>query len=267
MRRNCKVITTCFIGRTVRKNTTIGGDPPGPFNHAQNFPTPEAVLELVALIYDLECKVDPGVESDTIIVNNDVGWEKGNRFLESLHNSKTYSGQLKVVNRENFGRSFGGYNSAYEIFKSQYEYWTFTEDDILVIGDGYFRTCIELFESEAKIGFVAIQGISKEFKLHAHGGVGMTHIRVLDAVYKTLGKLPHRERHQSQAYDDIIVDGEIAFTNSISKLGLDLAEVQSKIPLYAYAYDYMRGIGYLLPDTEQAGHSPTQPPQPWCARQ
>ena len=60
MKNNCKVITTCFVGRAVRQETAIDGYPPGLFEHSQNFPTPEKVLDLVAYIYELERKVDPG---------------------------------------------------------------------------------------------------------------------------------------------------------------------------------------------------------------
>ena len=220
----------------------MNGDPPGPYEHSQNFPTPEKVLELVAYNYELERRVDPGVESDTIIVNNDVGWVKGNKYLESIRDTKIARGQLLVINRENYGRAFGGYNRAYGMFRNQYEYWTFTEDDILVIGDKYFKICIDAFNRKRRTGFVAIQGLSHAIGLHAHGGVGTTRVDVLEMVYSKLGKLPHCEATQSQAYDQIIVHGEVAFTNSIMKLGYELVNVRADRPLYSYAYDHMRGI-------------------------
>ena len=165
MSRNCKVVTTCFVEREIRENTTIAGDPPGWFDHSQRFPDPESVLELCALICQLERRVDPGVECDTIIVNNDVGWERGNSFLRSIHDTATFAGHFKVIHRENYGRSFGGYNRAYEVFRREYEYWTFTEDDILLVGDKYFKTCIEMFQRQDRTGFVAIQGVSKQVRL------------------------------------------------------------------------------------------------------
>ena len=238
--RSCKVITTCFVGREVRLQTRMAGDPPGPFVHAQNFPTPESVLELVELNIEIERTVDPGVECDTIVVNNDAGWSRGNRFLESLDGSRTRSGRLRTFKRRNFGRSFGGYHFAFEALRDEYDYWVFTEDDILVAGDGYCRTCIETFESGPRIGFVAIQGISREIALHAHGGVGLTHRRILDAVHRKKGKLPHCGRFESQSYGNIIRKGEVAFTNTIHTLGFELVNAKSEAPLYVYADDYIR---------------------------
>jgi len=215
------------------------GDPPGLFIHAQNFPSAESVLELVALIHEFERKVDPGVECDTILVNNDVGWKKGNRYLASLDGTRTAAGVLRVATRENFGSSLGGYNHAYERFREDYDYWTFTEDDILISGDKWLARCIETFEQHEDIGFVAIQGLSNSFALHAHGGVGTTHVSVLDAVRKTWGSLPHRQRHESQDELDHCIFGEVLFTNVISRMGRRLVTVEADPPLYTFAYEHM----------------------------
>ncbi|MBI4178982.1 class I SAM-dependent methyltransferase [bacterium] len=219
----------------------MSGDPPGLFTHCQNFPTPEAVLELIEYSCEIERAIDPGVEVDTIIVNNDVGWERGNKFLDSVNDTRTYSGRFKVIHRENYGRSFGGYNRAHELFRDHYDYWTFTEDDILIVGHQYFKRCIEAFNKHERTGFVAIQGLSREHRLHAHGGVGTTRIDVLNAVRAKFNKLPHCERHRPQDMSAIIFEGEIAFTNAIAELGFSLVTAESPEPLYSYAYDHMRG--------------------------
>jgi hypothetical protein len=238
--RNCKVITTCFAGREIRKETTLGGNPLGPFFHAQNFPDPKSVIELVALIHEFERKVDPGIECDTILVNNDTGWETGNRYLATLDGTKTFGGVLKVLTRENYGVSLGGYNHAYEEFRDMYDYWAFTEDDILISGDKWLARCIETFERDPDTGFVAIQGLSREFALHAHGGVGVTNGRVLDEVRKMWGSLPHRQKHETQTSLDQIIFGEVLFTNIIHRMGRKLVTVEADPPLHTFAYDYMR---------------------------
>lgn len=237
--RNCKVITTCFVGREVRLEHAVCGDPPGLFEHAQNFADPESVLELISLIHEFERKVDPGAQCDTIIVNNDVGWKKGNRYLASLDGTRTFSGILRVVSRDNYGSSCGGYNHAFERFRDEYGYWTFTEDDILISGDQWLSRCIETFERYEDSGFVAIQGLSKFLALHAHGGVGTTHARVLDAVHRVWGSLPHRRRDESQDPVEHSILGEVLFTNIISRMGRRLVAVESASPLYTFAYDQM----------------------------
>lgn len=224
------------------------GDPPGLFMHAQVFPDADSVLRLVALVAELERTVDPGRECDTIIVNNDVGWEKGNKYLDSINGSRTFSGTLRVAHRENFGSSLGAYHHAYELFADQYDYWTFTEDDILINGHRWLARCVDAFERNANAGFVAIQGLSSHYALHAHAGVGTTHVTVLNAVKKAWGALPHRLRHESQEDEMHAVFGEVLFSNIISRLGFQLVTVESQTPLYEFAYDHMmRAQGVRVP--------------------
>lgn len=239
MARNCKVIATCFTGRELRPEHDTCGSPPGVFLHAQVFPDADSVLELVRLNHEIEGTVDPGAACDTIIVNNDVGWQEGNRYLDSIDGTRTHSGVLRVVHRENFGTSLGAYNHAYQLFKQDYDYWTFTEDDILVNGHHWLRQCLDSFSRNADTGFVAIQGLSSDWALHAHGGVGTTHVNVLGEVERTWGALPHRQQEESQTDTDHTVFGEVLFTNLISRMGRRLVTVDAKKPLYTFAYDYL----------------------------
>ena len=186
------------------------------------------------------CTVDPGLECDTIIVNQDTGWEKGNRYLASLKGAKTFAGELKVVTKPNYGNSLGGYSYAYERFREDYEYWTFAEDDILITGDRWLARCVATFERYDDAGFVAIVGLSKEFALHAHAGMGTTHVSVLDAVRKLWGSLPHRQQDETQRDVDHIVFGEVLFTHLIFRLGRRLVVVDAPSQLYTFAYDYIR---------------------------
>lgn len=247
MTQCCKVITTCFIGRAVRSETTPIGCPAGWFQHPQNFPDEETVLHLVERNIELERSIDPGIAVDTIIVNNDVSWEKGNSYLLGLHNTPMRSGKLLVLQRENFGRSFGGYNAAFQAFKENYKYWLFTEDDILVNGDKYFKKLLDQFQKETNTGFVAVQGLSltgvdhKSDRLHAHGGVGLSERSILENVCRSSGYLPHATSEESQSYFSIITRGEIPFTNSIAQLGFKLVDAPKGLPLYTYADDFLRG--------------------------
>ena len=248
--KNCKVIATCFIGKRVQKETLIVGNPPLVVLHSMNFPTEETVLALIKLNIDQDRTVDPGIPCDTIIVNNDVGWEKGNKYLDSINNSPTHSGIIRVLHRENWGRSFGAYNEAYQRFKGEYEYWIFTEDDILINGFNYFKIARSNFNRHDNAGFIALLGISNEGLYgeigeplkHAHSGTGITHVKILDELNTKLGKLPHSGKTESQTYEDCIYKGEIAFTNEIIKLGYELRDMGSADPLYWFAYDFMRGI-------------------------
>lgn len=244
-----KVIATSFVPREVRERTRLAGTPLGYFSHSQNFPTRESVLDLIDFTLQNEVKCDPGLPVDVLIVNNDTKWEEGNRFLQKIDGKALRNGRVRVLNRPNFGRSFGAYNHAFTIFGEEYSYFLFTEDDVLICRDGYASMGVQHFVRSDRCGFVAYLGVSykslnlsREDSIAAHGGVGLTSSDILRAVVRRHGCLPHCRDGASQEYLDIIREGEIAFTNTIYKMGYRLVSLPSNIKLYDFAYDAMRGL-------------------------
>jgi hypothetical protein len=244
-----KVIVTSFMPRSVREHSALTGHPLGYFVHSQNFPTRRSIIDLINFTIDVENKADPGAKVDLIIVNNDIGWEEGNSYLNELNNRQLKHGSVRVLHRENYGRSFGGYNHAFNWLKDCYDYFIFTEDDIIVARDGYASIALETFLDSDNCGFVAYQGISdagldlpREDAIAVHGGVGFTSTKVLQDVVRQYGVLPHALKGTSQAHVDIIRNGEIPFTNIIYKMGYGLKSINKKLKLYDFAYDLMRGL-------------------------
>lgn len=244
-----KIITTSFAPRSIRKNTSLSGTPLGYFSHSQNFTTNEEILELIKYTLKLEDEINPGCSVDLIIVNNMTGWINGDNYLNSINNKKIHSGIVKILHRENIGRSFGGYNFAVEKYKGEYDFYIFTEDDILINKEKYAEIGIKEFRNCENCGFIAFQALSLKFKdnslensVHAHGGVGLTSYAVLEKVIKKYGKLAYSSNINNQDYESIIEHGEVAFTNRISKMGYNLIAISQKIKLYEYAYDRIRNI-------------------------
>lgn len=235
--------------RAVREKTEMTGIPLGYFVHSQNFPTKESVIDLINLNIEIELKCNPGENVDLIIVNNDSGWQDGNHFLESINGKRLKHGKIQVLHRENFGRSFGGYNHAFKVFGESYDYFIFTEDDVVIGRDGYASIGIENFHKTKNCGFVAYLSLTcnsldldSDESLAAHGGVGLTSVSVLKDVVAHHGSLPHADENSSQEMIDIISKGEIQFTNKIHKLGYQLISIPEKVKLYDFAYDIMRGL-------------------------
>lgn len=242
-----KVITTCFQSRTIREETAVSGCPPGFFSHSQRFQTEDEIFNLIKLIIEYESKFRQKLGVDVIIVNNDTGSLRGARFLKLLNGLELPSGVVRVLTRENTGRSFGGYDFAFKTYGDQYDYYLFTEDDIVVWGDGYAKYAVDYFNSIPNCGFVAFQGISRRYRnwsvedsIHVHGGVGLTSRTVLSEVVKSMGSLPFASDTHKQSYEAIIENGEIRFTNVISKLGYKLCDLPIHMKFYDYAYDLQR---------------------------
>lgn len=207
---NAKVIASSFLGeRQVRKS---GGFP----MHAQLNETPEDILAMLTNVLSYEKTLEAGVPVDTIVVLN--GHSPFNVEIQSRFPEFTF------LERENIGGSFGAYSHAFITFEDKYDYWLFTEDDIVVGGPDYYKRLLDTFQAEDDMGFLAlIERVRHHLGTHAHGGIGLTSTKVLRELAEPRDSLPHY-RGEGWDKDKIIRFGEVPFTNEILNLGYTIGE-------------------------------------------
>lgn len=209
--RSCKIVAVSFLdGRDYRNQVEFPA-------HNQTENTSEDVRKMVEVLYDLEVKQDAGVPLDIYFINNDVGYERGNKWLDEINGTETKNGHIYVLHRKNLGGSFGVYDYAFQLLKERYDYFMFTEDDLFIFGDQYYRKAINTFE-KYNLGFLAFIDVERvRNKTHAHGGIGLTSTKILERVNLKHGSLPHFTGDWDKP--KVIRDGEIPFTNIIHEMG------------------------------------------------
>jgi hypothetical protein len=249
-----KVIATCFTEKKNIEKTYLVGDPVGYFGHSQNCNTASDVIDLIKFNIKQEINCKPGIDRDLIIVNNNVGYDLGNKFIDEISGTKIPGGKIKCITRKNIGRSFGSYNQAFSKFRDEYDFFLFTEDDIIITKDNYFKIGIEILNKNPNNGFIAYIGITKVGSWHwkalglnretafsCHGASGLTSTKILNKVFKKYGCLPYNKGSDRETD---ITYGEVAFPNSILQLGYELVDLPKNTILAVPAYDLMRGIEY-----------------------
>ncbi len=244
MKKNCKIISTYFGPRRNKPNG---------IEDTINFWN-DKILK-----YELE--IDPGVKVDTIIVNHDYGNKKVKEYLDSLDGLSTKRGIIKIYNRpwdKGTGGSFLSFGKAFEKFKNEYDYWFFTEDNVIMIQDNYYLKALNQIEKKEKIGYIccmragSFDSQKKINKKWCHGACGLTKREHLEEVYNKFGQLPHsnepipNEIQEKIKKDDLSAfkigkeinngenswykkfckDGEIEFTNQIHELGYELQQLE-----------------------------------------
>lgn len=159
--------------------------------------------------------IDGGMEFDTVIICNG---DEAHAWWEPYNGEKTLNGKLVVIGRPNDGGSFGGYNHAYK--HTDYDGFIFTEDDIFIYGDNYYKRIVDDYEKQGT-GYTCLIGMSRNPKYtHCHGGVGYTTRKVLDAVAED-GELPHPK---AKGWDQTraVKYGEYPFTHKVLDAGFTL---------------------------------------------
>lgn len=190
----------------------------------------EEMLKHAKFILEKEREIDPGVDMDTIIVNNDAGFELGNEYLDSINGTKTKRGRIRVFHRENVGISFGAFSHAFGMLRDEYDYWFFIEEDIVPKVDKYYSTCMKKLDSDDNLAFVGVCGVNVyKDKLHCQGGIGISHTKYLGPIFDERGMLPHLQgkpdlNNWKQTIKPHLLYGEVEFTHCLVRKGFDITD-------------------------------------------
>jgi hypothetical protein len=240
MSKNCKVIATYF---GPRRNKPNGVD--------------ETILFWEEKILKYEYEIDPGVDMDTIIINHDFKNEKVKDYLNSLDGKQTKRGEVRIYNRdweEGIGGSFASFNKGFEIFMNEYDYWFFTEDNVIMIHDNYYNMALNQLKNSDDVFICCMRAGAINHKIkHCDGACGLTSKNILLELYTKLGNLPYSKQPIDKKIQDRIknndlmafksihnevktapsswyykfcYEGEVKFTNEIINLGYSISELE-----------------------------------------
>lgn len=216
------------------------------FGDRRHYPyNKKGVLELLDKQIEAHSKFNPAVPMDLIIVNHDVEDSEVYEALNRYDGYKISTGKVVIVNRKriNADLSFGSYKYAFHLLQDTYDYWFFSEDDIIPSSHGLVSELIDILESDPLVGFVGalkFHGIH-EYTIednyisrvaghspHIHGGVGLTSREKIKIVAKQIPEYlqtPNIEGKavESQLHDYVNGSGlEIGFTYDFVRAGFKL---------------------------------------------
>lgn len=188
-------------------------------------------------------KLDPGVDTDIIIVNNSPNSERAKELLDGLNGAPALRGVFRVVNGDNLGGSFGGYNTAYMSFRGQYDYWFFNEDDVIITRDGFYSDAVDQLQDKS-VGFVAINGFDyigtkwgyKVNANHVHGACGCTTAEKLEELISDKGEIPHAHVDGMEDKRRQIAEGELSFTPWFEQQGYRFEMIKGEKPFTRWCH-------------------------------
>ena len=215
MNKIAKVIASSFSSN---REVRVGATYP---DHNQEIRSVIDYEDMLRYIFDCEVQIEAGYPTDTVLVINGDLPTRTRNLLKLFDGKKTKNGEFKVFFRENIGGSFGAYAFAFKELK--HNWFLFTEDDIIITGENYCKDLMECFNSRDNIGFVGVVGksTSSAYPIHCHGGVGLTRRAILlEVAAFNGGDLPYPKGTWDK--QRAITEGEVPFTNLISRLGYEL---------------------------------------------
>lgn len=220
------------------------------FGERRNYPSNALqVVEVLNQQIELLQDFDVGYDCDFLIVNHDIKSPQVYDYLFALEGVQLKNGVVRVLHRPiiNNDLSFGSYKYAFYKFENEYDYWFFTEDDILPLRENYIKEMIDIIEGDSLVGFVAALTFSKTHTFsfdkegyikavgtpwnhppHAHGGVGLTTTKILQNLRTRLPSYFDTPNINNSINKTTLKGGytgdhvEIEFTNAFTQIGYKL---------------------------------------------
>lgn len=199
---------------------------------------PEDSLKKLRFIMEKEMTLNYGAPMDLIIVNSineEDNDSKVINYLNLLNGKRTKNGRVTVLHRDNYGISFGSFHYAFNLFKDNYEYWYFAEDDYITSVNNVLSTAIGILDNEKpKVGFVATCQVCPA-RGYARGGTGVT---TRDIMLKAHGEnLPFHSGEEQYSWRKHQELGERHFTNKILRKGWKVVELPIPKSMIFWGYD------------------------------
>ena len=170
------------------------------FGDRRHYPhNKEGVIDLFKKQIQAHQSLNPGVNMDLIIVNHDTEDQDVYNLLNEYDGQDVSTGKIKVINRSRISSdlSFGSYKYAFYLLQEEYDYWFFSEDDILPLTNGVVPELINILNGNEDVGFVGALKYphTHTYKIlengyidndHIHGGVGLTSTIKMKKVAETI---------------------------------------------------------------------------------
>jgi hypothetical protein len=159
-------------------------------------------------------KLKHNLDQITIVVASAV--EDRPEFAEYIDSIRD---KYTIIERENYGQSYGSWCKAYEIYRDKFDYYVFVEDDYVFMLDDFDSLLVEDFKSRENCGYLCSKvGKSKDGIEHASISNGICSSEALGKVWDKFGWLPH-------PMDNIYsTDPQICFSLAFADVGYRLQD-------------------------------------------
>lgn len=174
--------------------------------------------------------------------------------IKKIIPKKIKNSYVEIIVRENYGMSYAANNDVYEKYRTDFDYYIFTEDDYYFNQHNFDNYLINKFNSYNNIGFLSGQVSNPAWGFfhdtpHAGNSVGITSSKILEELYNKFGCLPHTKRkgNSEQVYKTNEVDGQVAQTHEIFKMGYNLFDVRED---YSTPHDMGPKLKHEMPEVD-----------------
>jgi hypothetical protein len=162
----------------------------------------------------------------TLVVNhNPHESQEYRQFLNALP-EKIQNAKVEIVHRANIGMSYGAFSEAYGIWRKDFNYYIYIEDDGCFMQHDFDAIMIDFLDKNPKCGYVC--GYASAYACmphHAAISVGMFRSVALEDVWTRLGEIPHAHNEE---YSGAQLQGQVGVSQTLLSCGWDVLDMRGK---------------------------------------
>lgn len=156
--------------------------------------------------------------------------------------------RVAFIERPNVGLSYGSFSDAYAMYRTQFDYYFFAEDDYVFVQHNFDLQHVLLMEQDEKCGYLCGLAWNANGSLPMHAGManGLLRTSALEKVFLEHGEIPHAKNND---YRHAEASGQVGQSQAIIKQGYTLRDWSGRYQ-----------IGFRQPNGIERFHA--SPPEP-----
>ena len=161
-----------------------------------------------------------------LVFNLEKEHEKYLPEIDKIVPDQIQGSKVTIITRKNEGLSYGAWSDTFKIYKNDYDYYIFNEDDYFFVQNNWDQYLIDKFNSYNNCGYICPLVkepiLAHDFKKHAGHSTGISSGEALNKVLNKFGELPH---YTTNNY----IEGEfsqVIFSYSFIEVGYDIYDIR-----------------------------------------
>jgi len=137
---------------------------------------------------------------------------------------------IKVIERENFGQSYGSYSAAFHKYRD-FNYYIFIEDDWVFVQDNFDKKLIDFF-NDANCGYLCgLTGMYRKDKVASISN-GITTSKILNLIWDKFKCIPHGNTNKNP----YSVSSQVQFSRAFTTVKKDICDITREyaVPFNAF---------------------------------
>jgi hypothetical protein len=142
-------------------------------------------------------------------------------FLDNCLPGKIQNASVFILDRPNLGMSYGSFADTYKIYRTQFDYYFYIEDDGIFMQHHFDQIHLKRMKENPNCGYLCCHIACNGYGDHAAISTGFFRSTALERVFQMCGEIPHTK---DADYGNVQLISQAGISHTIMQAGYDLLD-------------------------------------------